>query len=111
SISIPSDQFFFIKNNKGKYVGAVYDAFNDLHWYILEKERKKGHLTKALKEIIIPYIFLCEDFSREFQKISIAGGWGDKDYENSRKVAENVGFKAINKYETEFILNKEDFNW
>jgi hypothetical protein len=62
-----SYRFFFIKNELKEYVGAVFDMHNDLHWYIVPKFRKKGNLSRALKEAILPYIFE----ERETQKISI----------------------------------------
>ena len=63
-----SYRFFFIKDNFGKYVGAILDMYSDLHWYISPKHRKKGHLTKALIETVLPYIFYDE---REKQRITI----------------------------------------
>ncbi|MDW7695863.1 GNAT family N-acetyltransferase [Flammeovirgaceae bacterium SG7u.111] len=53
----PSMDFFFIRNERGSYIGAVYVMMNDLHWYIQQAFRKKGYLTKALKKAIIPYLF------------------------------------------------------
>lgn len=113
SLVIPSYRFFFIKNENRKYVGAVLDMKKDLHWYILEDERKKGHLTKSLREAIIPYLFYDEEeyFEREVQRITIQFSNGELNYKNSRKVAESVGFKPINEDETEFELNKDEFDW
>lgn len=113
NLNIPSYRFFFIKNENRKYVGAVLDMTKDLHWYILEEERKKGHLTKALREAIIPYLFYDkeEDFEREIQRITIQFGIGKLNYKNSKKVAENVGFKPTNNDQTEFELSKGEFDW
>ena len=108
---IPSYQFFFIRNESGKYVGAVLDMRRDLHWFILEEERKKGHLTKSLKEAIIPYLFYDEEYERKKQRITIEYGIGEINYKNSRKVAESLGFKPINESETEFELDKDEFDW
>lgn len=48
---------FFIKEKRA-FVGTVLDMewINDLHTYTLPEHRKKGHMTKALKEIILPYL-------------------------------------------------------
>ena len=104
-----SYRFFFIKNEINKYVGAVLDMYQDLHWYIIPKSRKQGYLTKALKESILPYLFYDE---RERQRITIDKyAIGEKNYLNSKNVALKLGFKAINISETEFELKQSDFNW
>jgi hypothetical protein len=104
-----SYRFFFIKNELKEYVGAVLDMYQDLHWYIIPKSRKYGYLTTALKESILPYLFYDE---RECQRITIEkSAIGEKNYLNSKSVALKLGFKAINKAETEFELKQIDFNW
>ncbi|APS39784.1 GNAT family N-acetyltransferase [Salegentibacter sp. T436] len=104
-----SYRFFFLKNESKEYVGAVLDMYSDLHWYIVPKHRKKGYLTKALREAILPYIFYDD---REVQRLTIDYcAIGDKNYSDSRGVAIKLGFKAINEIETEFELNKTEFNW
>ncbi|WP_020526855.1 hypothetical protein [Flexithrix dorotheae] len=101
--------FFFIKDESNKYVGAVLDMYQDLHWYIVPKSRKKGYLTIALQESILPYLF-CND--RQSQIITISRNLiGEKNYLNSKKVALKVGFKAINEAETEFELKQNEYNW
>lgn len=104
-----SYEFFFIKNEQNQYVGAVLDMKIDLHWYIVPSERKKGHLTSALKESILPYLF---HKGRENQRITIKkNSIGEQNYFNSRKVAEKIGFKPINDDETEFELSRDNFNF
>lgn len=104
-----SYKFFFIKNNLDEYVGAVHEMGDDLHWYIVPKNRKKGHLTNALKESILPYLF---ENGKESQKITIKKEKiGERNYLNSKNVALKLGFKAINENETAFELKKSDFNW
>lgn len=112
SVNIPSWRFFFIKNEIGRYVGAVLDMTHDLHWYILEEERKKGHLNKALRTAILPYLFYDEYDDREVQRISIDEyGIGESNYQNSKKVATRLGFKPVNEEESKFELTIDDFNW
>lgn len=104
-----SYRFFFIKNETNEYVGAVLDMYQDLHWYILPKNRKQGYLTTALKESILPYLFYYE---RESQRITIdKNAIGEKNYLSSKNVALKLGFKPINDCETEFELKQTDFNW
>lgn len=104
-----SYRFFFIKNELNEYIGAVLDMYQDLHWYIIPKCRKKGYLTIALKESILPYLFYEE---RESLRITIdEGAIGAKNYLNSKRVAIKLGFKPINDIETEFELKKDEFNW
>lgn len=85
--------FFFIKSNN-RYIGAVLDMYNDLHWYMSPNYRGKGHLTIALKEVILPYIF--DGLERDSQIISITESQiGPTNYKNSIKVALSVGFKKL----------------
>lgn len=104
-----SYRFFFIKNEINKYVGAVLDMYQDLHWYVIPKSRKQGYLTTALKESILPYLFYEE---RDSQRITIdKNAIGKKNYLKSKNVALKLGFKSINNSETEFELKQSDFNW
>ncbi|HBW81570.1 MAG TPA: hypothetical protein DEF78_17465, partial [Sphingobacterium sp.] len=81
---------FFIKNDDGLYVGIVYDMIYDLHWYISPNFRKRGLLTKSMREIILPYL----SQTREKQSISIdSSQLIDLNYEASLKVAQNLGFQ------------------
>lgn len=51
-------KIFFIRNKAGTVVGAVVDmGSQDLHVYIEPEHRKKGHLSKALTSVILPYLF------------------------------------------------------
>lgn len=103
----PGD-FYFIKNEAGFYVGAVYDMISDLHWLILPKYRGKGYLTKALTEMILPHLFR----DREEQRITIDGGLiGHKMFEASEKVALAVGFiKTQQTYGVvEYLLKAEKY--
>lgn len=108
---LSSNNFFFIRNSNNKYVGAVLDMGIDLHWYVLKDERKNGHLTKALKSAILPYIFSDDYLGRKTQKISISYGIGDLNYKSSKKVAKSIRFQPLNENETEFELKVDNFNW
>jgi hypothetical protein len=101
---------FFIKSDDGKYVGAVLDMYNDLHWFIKPLFRKKGYLSKALKSTILPYLF----YEREEQKVTIdINQIGEHNYSNSKRVVELLGFKKIetDRQEEVYVLSKTDFDW
>ncbi|WP_323758278.1 hypothetical protein [Roseivirga sp.] len=97
--------FFFIKNEDEIYIGAILDMCDDLHWYIVPKQRKKGYLTRALTNEVLPYIFLN---GRESQRITVSPGLGRLAYLNSKSVATKVGFKSIDKEESVFLLEERD---
>jgi hypothetical protein len=98
--------YFLIKENE-KYVGAVLDMSHDLHWVILPKHLKKGHLSKALKQVILPYIL--EELPRREQKITIKRHEiGEINYQNSLKVALSVGFKQLDEENLVFDYNALD---
>lgn len=94
---------FFIRNESKEYVGAILDMCIDLHWYIAEKHRGNQHLTTALREAILPYIFT--KFRRGEQEITIKGDF----YEQSRSVAIGLGFKQEGE-SGKFKLLNEDFD-
>jgi hypothetical protein len=93
--------FYFIKNAQQEYVGAVSMMGSDLHWVILSKFRKQGHLTCALQQVILPHIF--QD-NRDEQRITIDQNMiGAKNYKASIKVARSIGF-----VETSFFDGKSE---
>ncbi|WP_454047505.1 hypothetical protein [Chryseobacterium sp. Marseille-Q8038] len=98
------DTFYFIKNNENSYVAAVYDMKKDLHWFVLPEYRGKGHLTNAMKDTILPHLFL----SRQEQRITIDAGQIDFNFNASEKVALNLGFSPKN--DTEYFLSKEGYS-
>lgn len=101
------DSYFLIKENE-IYVGAVLDMTIDLHWVILPKYRKKGHLSRALNQVILPYIF--EELPRTEQKMSIKRHEiGEKNYKDSVRVALGVGFKPIN--EEDFVIDYKSIDY
>lgn len=99
--------YFLIKENE-KYIGAVLDMTHDLHWVILPKYRKRGYLSTALKQVILPHIL--EEMPRVVQKISIKRNEiGVINYQNSLKVALNVGFKQLDEENLVFDYNALDY--
>lgn len=100
------DTYFLIKEND-KYVGAVLDMTHDLHWVILPKYRKRRHLSTALKQVILPHIL--KKMRRVEQKISIKQNEiVEINYQNSLKVASNVGFKILDEENLVFDYNSLD---
>lgn len=98
------DTFYFIKNNENLYVAAVYDMKKDLHWFVLPEYRGKGHLTNAMKDTILPHLFL----NRQEQRITIDAGQIDFNFNASEKVALNLGFSPKN--DTEYFLSKDGYS-
>lgn len=96
---------YFIKNKDSVYVGAVYDMENNLHWYVLPEHRKQGHLTSALREVIVPYLF------QHYEELRISITCGNHLSTDSEKVALNVGFRKINTIggNDRYLLKSADF--
>lgn len=97
------NSFYFIKNNKGRFVGIVYDMKYGLHWYISSRYRRKGLLVFALQQSIIQHLF------RRTTQLTISINRkeiGDSFYYASQKNAFAVGFKKVN--ETEYVLFRKN---
>lgn len=59
------EKIYCIKNKEGTYVAAVlYSQPENLHWLVLNQHRRQGYLAKALKNSILPHIFLHKKFQR-----------------------------------------------
>ena len=102
--SSKSQNFYFIKNSQSKYVAAVYVFGVELHWYVLQKYRKQGHLTGAITANILPHLFLSKE---EIMASIDIDAIGYVHFQNSEKVALKSGFSKAsgNKY----YLKKSDF--
>jgi hypothetical protein len=90
-----SRDVYFIRNEKNKYIGAVYDMGHDLHWYIQKSYRKKGYLTKAMNDIILPFLFNYKSLSTLNITIN-KNDISSESYEASVRVAKSLGFKSEN---------------
>lgn len=99
--------FYFIKNDNGFFVSVVLDMWNDLHWFVLPKFRRNGHLTKAMREVILFHIFQ----DRQEQRITIKESQiGSKNFKASENVAKNLGFIKNGKdIDSEYILTKDKY--
>lgn len=103
-----SPKTFFLIKKDNEYVGAVLDMKIDLHWVTLPQHRRKGYLTTALKEAIIPYLFSVverEELNILINELEI----GTENYDNSLNTALKVGFKKVD--DTNFILEENDFDF
>lgn len=106
SSMVSPDKFYFIKNTDGVFVAIVYDMTSDLHWFVLPKYRKKGLLTKALKEIILFHLFQDRDKQRITIDINLIG---KKNFKASESVALKLGFEKIsdvNKTKSIFVKSE-----
>jgi hypothetical protein len=98
------DKYYFIKNSCGEYVAAVYDMIADLHWFVCPAFRKKGYLTKALKEVILFHLFQ----NRKSQRITIDfKELREFEANSSLRVAESLGF--IKSSESEYSLSESSY--
>lgn len=100
-------KFYFIKNNEGFYVATILDMRHDLHWFVLPSHRKQGHLTKALKDIVLFHLFQ----DRKEQRVTIKENIiGRRHFLSSEKVAINLGFiKLPEEDSVEYVLYKENY--
>lgn len=98
------DIFYLIKNNENIFVAIVFDMIRDLHWFVHPGFRGNGHLTEAMKNTIIPHLFLTKDEQRiTIKEIEI----GTDNFEASEKVALNLGF--VKSADGEYLLSNENF--
>lgn len=88
--------FYFIKNDEGTYVAAVLDMGSDLHVFVKKEYRKKGYLSQAMNEIILPYLYQT---GRKKQIITFI------DPRIGDYVEKLWGFKLINEKEAEKDLS------
>jgi len=83
---------FYCVKFEGQYTSIVMDAVGDLHWFTTKQYRNQGILKKALRNVILPFIFI----DRDEQSISIDRGYlGKADFEASEKLALGLDFQPI----------------
>ena len=83
------DVFYLIKNDENTFVAIVFDMIRDLHWFVHPDFRGNGYLINAMKNTIIPHLFL----SRNEQRITIKEfEIGTDNFKASEKVALSLGF-------------------
>jgi len=78
-----SYRFYFVRDESGKYVGAVEDLVGDIHAVMTEGHRRKGIMTRALIDVVLPHIFSQD---RTVQRTRICSPEG-------RRLALKVGFR------------------
>ena len=82
--------FYFVKNEK-QFVAAVFDMGHDLHWFTLPNHRGKGHLSNALRNVILNH--LTHYHNRDKQRITISrGALSKKNFQASCNLAQSIGF-------------------
>lgn len=90
--------FYFVLD-KSECVAIVSDMGpSNLHWYVLEKHRKRGIMSGALKNTILPHLFSGE---REEQRATYKSTV-QKDY------LKNQGFAAVKGEEGLYYLHQLD---
>ena len=91
-----SDDYFFIKNGEGTYVAAVLDMNHDLHVFVKKTHRKQGHLSQAIRTVILPKLY--QD-GRKHQKITF------EDPEIGAYCERRWGFRVISDTSAELDLS------
>lgn len=98
------DIFYLIKNNENIFVAIVFDMKRDLHWFVHPDFRGKGHLIEAMKNTILPHLFLTRDEQRiTIKELEI----GLANFEASEKVAFNLGF--VKSTDGEYFISSDMF--
>ena len=98
------DIFYLIKNNENIFVAIVFDMIRDLHWFVHPDFRGNGHLTEAMKNTILPHLFLTRDEQRiTIKELEI----GLANFEASEKVALNLGF--VKSTDGEYFISSDMF--
>lgn len=49
--------FYFVREANGRYVGAVEDLGGDIHAVMHEAFRRRGIMTVAMRDVVLPHIF------------------------------------------------------
>jgi hypothetical protein len=82
---------YLIQNPAQRFVAAVLDMGEDLHWLVQPSFRGQGYLTQALRSVILPHLLQ----NREQQRITISRGLGTEAFLASEKVARTAGFELL----------------
>lgn len=94
---------FLIQNDTNQFVSLVLDMGSDLHWITLPEYRRKGYLSKSLRDIILPYILANLD--RNQQRITISKiGLETINFDSSVELAVSVGFEKSQEDESKVEL-------
>ncbi len=107
--TLPPETIYFIKDEFGKYIGAVIDMQRDLHWFLLPKFRKLKIMSSALRKTILPHLFQ----DREVQRVTIdIHSIGGKNFAASEKLALSVGFNKSNEVDgkSEYTMEAQAYN-
>lgn len=82
-------KLYIIKSDSGTWSSIVYPSGNDLHWYTLQKFRRKGILSQALLSYILPHVYQEE----KTKAIDISIDPSITEYTASKHLALKLGFK------------------
>jgi hypothetical protein len=91
-----SYEFYLIKNELEIYIAAVLDMGNDLHIFVKKDSRKKGYLSRAINNVILPKLYQS---GRNKQIITFI------DHGMGEYVKKNWGFTLINNTSAEKDLS------
>lgn len=101
--TFPAQDFFFVKaESQNVFVAAVNDmGESNLHWVVAPKFRRKGYLSSALRNVILPWLFQ----SRDKQLITV-------DSNRSKTLAKKLGFTELDEITLELTFDDVlGFDW
>ncbi len=76
-------RFYFVREANGHYVGAVEDLGGDIHAVVHEAFRRRGIMTAAMRDVVLPHIFSGEKTEQHTRICSPEG----------RALATKLGFR------------------
>lgn len=89
--------FYFIYSEEGSCIAAILDMGpGDLHVYVKNEHRRRGVMTCALRDIVLPHLLRNE---REEQKVTFTE-------EAARGLLEKIGFTILG--ENSAVIRKEE---
>lgn len=90
----PNYYAYLIRDKAGRCIGVVVDqGEDDLHALMLPHRRGRGHMSQALREVILPH--LIRQWGRTEQRITISRNFGQATFEAAERAARAVGFEPL----------------
>lgn len=104
------NKFYFINKSDHEFIGIIEACSSELHVYLKPEYRNLGIMSNALKNTVIPHMFL--NLGIQELKISIDQEFHGKKFNKVEKSALHAGFKnkiKIYDYVFEYFAYKNDY--
>lgn len=90
----PAYYAYLIRDSAARCIGVVVDqGEDDLHAFMLPHRRGHGHMSQALREVILPH--LLRQQGRDEQRITISRNYGQATFEAAERAARAAGFEPL----------------